>query len=270
MIGPGSASAVIARNNVRVTGRPGGRPIVFVHGFGCDQTLWRFVAPAFEDRFRVVLYDHVGSGASDLAAYDPARYASLDAYASDLLEICRELDLSDAVLVGHSVGAMIAALAAVQDPRRFAKLVLIAPSPRYLDDDGYAGGFSRADVDGLLESLAGNYLGWSAAMAPAFAGAPAGTELAGVLTNAFCRTDPAIAHQFARVTFLSDTRAALPNVSLPSLIVQCSDDFVVPCAVGDYMQGAMPDAELVVLDTVGHCPHLSSPGSTIDAIGRFL
>jgi sigma-B regulation protein RsbQ len=243
---------------------------VFVHGFGCDQSLWRFVAPAFEDRFRVVLYDHVGSGGSDLAAYDPDRYDSLGAYAADLLEICVELDLSNAVLVGHSVGAMIAALAAVDDPGRFAKLVLIAPSPRYVDDGGYTGGFSRDDVDGLLDSLASNYLGWSAEMAPEFAGGPAGSPLADELTDAFCRTDPAIARRFARVTFLSDTRAALPRVRVPSLILQCSDDFVVPTAVGEYMQRAMPDAELVVLEAVGHCPHVSVPAATIDAIERFL
>src|ERR1051326_8338039 len=215
---------VIARNNVFSTGWAEGQPMLFSHGFGCDQNMWRLVAPAFEDRYRVVLFDHVGAGQSDLAAYDRRRYSTLAGYAEDVLEICCQLDLQDVIFVGHSVSAMIGVLAAASDPSRFDRLVLVGPSPRYLDDDGYVGGFSRKDIDGLLDSLESNYLGWSAAMAPVIMGNPDRPELGEELTNSFCRTDPAIAREFARVTFLSDNRADLRTVNVPCLVLQCSDD----------------------------------------------
>src|SRR5215212_9629850 len=201
---------VLVRNNVRVLGPaepPDPRPLMFSHGFGCDQNMWRLVTPAFEDRHRIVLFDHVGAGASDLSAYDPRRYDRLHAYAEDVLEILRALDLRDVVFVGHSVSAIIGVLAANAEPERFSGLVLVGPSPRYIDDEGYVGGFSREDIDGLLESLESNYLGWSAAMAPVIAGNPDRPELGEELTNSFCRTDPKIAQHFARVTFLSDNRS---------------------------------------------------------------
>src|SRR3954465_2045915 len=209
------------RNNVRVSGN-GHPPMLFAHGFGCDQNMWRFVAPAFEDAHRVVLFDHVGAGQSDVSAYDRKKYATLDGYATDVLEICRDLQLSDVIFVGHSVSAMIGVLAANREPDRFAGLVLLNPSPRYIDDAHYRGGFSRADIDELLESLDSNYLGWSAAMAPVIMGNPDRPELGQELTNSFCRTAPAIARQFARVTFLSDNRADLPRVGTPALVLQCS------------------------------------------------
>src|SRR3954468_2035291 len=220
--------SVAQRNNVFLHGRPDAQPMLFAHGFGCDQNMWRFVWPAFADDHRVVLFDHVGAGASDAASYDPERYARLEGYAEDVLEICRELDLRDVIFVGHSVSAMIGALAAVAEPERFHKLVMVGPSPRYIDDVGYVGGFAESDITELLDSLASNYLGWSSAMAPAIMGNPDRPELALELTESFCRTDPDMAARFARATFLSDNRADLASVDLPTLILQCSDDVIAP------------------------------------------
>jgi sigma-B regulation protein RsbQ len=261
---------VLARNNVRVSGRSDGQPMIFAHGFGCDQNMWRYVAPAFEDRYRVVLFDHVGAGGSDLSAYRPARYSTLQGYADDVLEICRELDLDDVVFVGHSVSSMIGVLAANAEPERFAALVLVGPSPRYIDDEGYVGGFGRDDIEGLLDSLEANYLGWSSAMAPAIMGNPDRPELGEELTNSFCRTDPTIARHFARVTFLSDNRTDLATVRVPTLVLQCSDDVIAPQAVGEFVHRQVPDSELVLMRATGHCPNLSAPDETIEAIRDFL
>jgi sigma-B regulation protein RsbQ len=260
----------LSRHNVTVHGRPDGPAIVFAHGFGCDQNMWRFVWPAFADEYRVILFDHVGHGHSDHSAFDPDRYRSLDGYAEDVLAILRALDIRDAVFVGHSVSAMIGVLAANAEPGRFGALVLVAPSPRYIDDDGYTGGFSAEDIDGLLDSLASNYLGWSSAMAPAIMGRPDRPELGDELTNSFCRTDPDIARDFARVTFTSDNRADLANVTVPALVMQCSDDVIAPDAVGEYVHRALPGSELVRLQASGHCPNLSAPDETIAAMKAFL
>jgi sigma-B regulation protein RsbQ len=263
---------VLGRNNVKLGGRADGQPMLFAHGFGCDQHMWRFVVPAFEDRYRVVLFDHVGAGGSNLSAYDPDRYASLEGYAGDVLEICRALDLERVIFVGHSVSAMMGVLAAAQDPGRFDRLVLIGPSPRYVDDpaDGYVGGFSDEDIDGLLASLESNYLGWSRAMAPVIMGNPDRPDLGEELTNSFCRTDPEIQRQFARATFLADNREDLPHVGVPSLVIQCSEDAIAPRAVGEYVAGRMPNATLSILRATGHCPNLSAPQETVEAIERFL
>jgi sigma-B regulation protein RsbQ len=260
----------VRRNNVVEHGPRDAQPLLFAHGFGCDQNMWRYVWPAFAEDYRVVLFDHVGAGGSDWSAFDRDRYGSLRGYADDVLEICRELDLSDVVFVGHSVSAMIGALAAADEPGRFAKLVLVGPSPRYVDDEGYAGGFSREDIEGLLESMESNYLGWSSAMAPVIMGNEERPELGEELTNSFCRADPAIAGHFARVTFLSDNRADLGRVRTPSLVLQCSDDVIAPEAVGRYVDEALPDSRLVLLEATGHCPNLSAPEETICAIRGFL
>jgi sigma-B regulation protein RsbQ len=260
---------IAQRNNVRIAGR-GNKCMLFAHGFGCDQNMWRFVAPAFEDRFRVVLFDHVGAGRSDVTAYDREKYGTLDGYAQDVLEICRELELEDVIFVGHSVSAMIGVLAGARDPARFEALVLVGPSPRYLDDAGYVGGFSRMDIDELLQSLESNYLGWSAAMAPAIKGNPDRPELGTELANSFCRTDPAIAEHFARVTFLSDNREDLGLVNIPTLIMQCSDDIIAPAAVGAYVHARMRHSVLVPMKATGHCPNLSAPDETIAVIEGFL
>lgn len=262
--------SVTQRHHIRDSGVPGAQPLLFAHGFGCDQHMWRLVAPRFEDAYRVLTFDHVGVGGSDPEAYDRDRYASLDGYADDVLAIVHELDLTDVVLVGHSVSAMIGVLAAVAEPDRFARLVLIGPSPRYLDDDGYTGGFSPADIAELLESLDSNYLGWSRAMAPVIMGNPDRPGLAAELTESFCRADPDVARQFARVTFLSDNRADLAKVSVPTLVLQCSQDVIAPVVVGEYVRDAIPGAELVLLDASGHCPQLSAPEATTAAIAAFL
>jgi sigma-B regulation protein RsbQ len=262
-------SAVLKRNNVRVTGR-GEQPMIFAHGYGCDQSMWRFITPAFESRYRIVLFDHVGHGHSDAAAFDPARYGSLHGYAQDLLAICRELDLRSAVFVGHSVSAMIGVLAAVAEPERFERLVLIGPSPRYIDDGDYAGGFKAEDIEGLLDFLDSNHLGWSSAMAPVIMGNPGRPELGEELTNSFCRTSPEIAKHFARVTFLSDNRADLPKVRTKALILQCSQDAIAPEAVGRYVHRHLPGSRFVQMSATGHCPNLSAPEETIAAMEAFL
>jgi sigma-B regulation protein RsbQ len=261
---------VRARHNITETGRADGQPILFAHGFGCDQNMWRFVAPAFEDRFRVICFDHVGAGGSDLASYDPERHSSLAGYAEDVASICSELGLRDTVFVGHSVSAMIGVLADVAAPELFDKLVLIGPSPRYIDDGSYVGGFTFDDIEELLDSLASNYLGWSSAMAPVIMGNPERPELGQELTASFCRTDPDIARRFARVTFMSDNREDLTRVSTPTLVLQCTNDAIAPVPVGQYVQGAIRDSELVMLDATGHCPNLSAPQATVDAIAAFV
>ena len=261
---------VVDRHHVAESGVRGARPMLFAHGFGCDQRMWRLVAPAFEADHRVIVFDHVGAGRSDLSAYDPQRYRSLEAYADDVVELCRALDVTDAVFVGHSVSAMIGVLAAIRAPGRIGALVLVGPSPRYIDDDDYSGGFSRADIDELLESLESNFLGWSGVMAPAIMGNPDRPELGEELTNSFCRTDPDIAAQFARVTFLSDNRIDLAAVDVPTLVLQCSNDAIAPQAVGEYVHQAIGGSEYVLLDATGHCPNLSAPEATTAAIRAFL
>lgn len=263
-------AGALQRFNVQVSGQKDGQPMLFAHGFGCDQHMWRHVAPRFAEDFRVVLFDHLGAGGSDLESYDPVRYATLAAYADDVLAICRELELHDVVFVGHSVSAMIGVLAAVAEPHRFAKLVLVGPSPRYINDTPYVGGFDEADIEELLESLESNYLGWSSAMAPVIMGNPGRPELGAELTESFCRTDPQIARQFAGVTFRSDNRADLARVTTPTLILQCREDVIAPVSVGEYVAGAIANSELVVLDATGHCPNLSAPDATAAAIANFV
>ena len=263
---PGS----VRRNNVVLNGLEDGPPMMFAHGFGCDQNMWRFVWPAFASEYRIVLFDHVGAGGSDVRAYDRQRYSALQGYAADVLDICHELELSDLVFVGHSVSAMIGVLAEIAQPGLFARLVLVGPSPRYINDVDYVGGFAREDIDGLLQSLESNYLGWSSAMAPVIMGNAERPELGEELTNSFCRADPEIAAQFARVTFLSDNRADLARVSTPALVMQCSDDAIAPQAVGEYVHRHLAGSRLVQLQATGHCPNLSAPEETIAAIRAFV
>lgn len=260
----------LTRNNVSVSGAVRGQPMLFAHGFGCDQNMWRHVAREFADEYRIVLFDHVGAGGSNLEAYDREKYSSLDGYAADVLDICRELELRDLIFVGHSVSSMIGVLAAAKEPERFAKLILIGPSPRYIDDDEYRGGFTREDIEGLLDSLDSNYLGWSNTYAPAIMGRADRPELGEELTNSFCRTDPEIARHFARVTFLSDNRADLGRITTPSLVLQCSDDIIAPRSVGEYVHAQLAQSELVYLQAKGHCPNLSAPEETVEAIRQFL
>ena len=262
--------SVAARNNVCEHGLPAGQPMLFAHGFGCDQNMWRHVWPAFADRYRVVLFDHVGAGGSDAAAFSRDRYASLQGYADDVLEICEELGLADVVFVGHSVSAMIGVRAAAAEPHRFSQLVLVGPSPRYLDDEGYVGGFTREDIDELLDALDSNYLGWSSAMAPVIMGNADRPALAGELESSFCRTDPEIAAHFARTTFLADNRDDLARVRIPSLVLQCARDAIAPESVGRYVHDKLPGSVFVQMQATGHCPNLSAPDETIAAIQSFL
>ncbi len=259
----------LKRNNVRILGR-GPRTMVLAHGFGCDQTMWRHLVPAFEDEYRLVLFDHVGHGRSEASAFDRSRYASLDGYANDILHICEALAIQDAVFVGHSVSCMIGILAAQKQPSRFGSLVLIGPSPRYVNDGDYIGGFTREDVDGLLDFLDSNFLGWSSTMAPVIMGNAERPALSEELSNSFCRTDPEIAKHFARVTFLSDNRADLPGVKVPTLILQCSRDAIAPECVGRYLETHISGSTYVQLRASGHCPHLSDPAETTAAIRAFL
>jgi sigma-B regulation protein RsbQ len=263
---------VLRRNNVRVVGNPAGRAMMFAHGFGCDQNMWRHVVPAFEPDYKVVLFDHVGSGQSDLRAYDRSRYATLAGYADDVAEILRALKLEDVVFVGHSVSAMIGVLAARVEAGRIGTLVMVGPSPRYINDrdSAYTGGFEREDIEGLLESLDSNYLGWSSSMAPVIMANPDRPELGQELANSFCRTDPEIAAHFARVTFLSDNRADLAGVEVPTLVLQCAEDAIAPAAVGQYVHRNIAGSRLVLMRATGHCPNLSAPSETVGAIREFL
>lgn len=245
-------------------------PMVFVHGFGCDQSMWRFLAPAFQERYRTIRYDLTGSGQSDLTAYDRKKYGTLHGHAQDLNEIIEASAKAPAVVVGHSVSAIIAMLASIERPELFESIVMVGPSPAYINDGGYVGGFSREDIDGLLDSLESNYLGWSSTMAPAIMGTPGKPELGVELTNSFCRTDPEIAKHFARVTFLSDHRADLSKVTTSTLILQCTDDLIAPRVVGEYMQRIMPNCTLRLIENVGHCPHMSAPSASTEAMNEFL
>jgi len=258
-----------ARNNVQVIGN-GERAIIFAHGYGCDQNMWRFITPAFQDEYRIILFDHVGSGRSDRAAYDRTKYSTLQGYADDILEICDEFGVEGGVCVGHSVSATVALLAAATEPDRFEELVLIGASPRYVNDGDYIGGFSEDDIGQLLELQESNFLGWSSFLAEKVIGDPERPELISELDDSFCRMDPEIARQFAAVTFLSDNRADLSRVTGRCLVLQSRDDIIAPLPVGEYVAENLPNAELVVLDTVGHSPHMSAPDQTIAAIKAFL
>jgi sigma-B regulation protein RsbQ len=262
--------SVKKRNNVKVLG-DGPATMVFSHGFGCDQNMWRFLAPQYSSRYRTVTFDLVGAGQSEIAAYDPVKYDHLSGYSDDLLEVIDEFAADRPVIfVGHSVSAMIGLLAGIRAPERFAAHVMMGPSPCYINDENYTGGFTREDIDSLLDTLESNYLGWASSMAPAIMGAPEQPELGVELTNSFCRTDPDIAKQFARVTFMSDNRSDLPKLATPTLIVQSSDDLIAPLAVGEYMHRHLPNSMLRIVQNVGHCPHLSAPCASADAVDEFL
>jgi len=260
-------ASITVQNNVHETGA--GEPILFAHGYGCDQQVWRFVTPGFSDH-RTILFDHVGAGASDAAAFNRYKYRNLDGYADDILTLCDELELEKVTFVGHSVSAIVGMLAVIKRPEIFSRLVMVAPSPCYINQAGYVGGFTRPDIDALLELLDTNHLGWSAAMAPVIMGNAERPELSDELAGSFCRMNPTIARHFARVTFLSNNLEDLPKVAIPTLILQCADDSIAPATVGEYMHGVMPESQLVMMQATGHCPHLSAPRETIAKIRSFL
>lgn len=262
---------VLDRHNVSIRGN-GTRPMLFAHGFGCDQNMWRFVAPEFERDFKVVLFDLIGAGGSDLSAYEPERYADLQGHADDIIALSEELDVRDGVFVGHSVSAMIGLLAAKAAPHLFSELVMVGPSPRYIDDPdaGYVGGFTEAQIHELLDFLDSNHMGWSQAMAPVIMGNPDRPGLSDELTNSFCRTDPEIAKAFARATFLSDNRADLQGFTTRTLILQCAEDVIAPQCVGEYVRRSLSNSRLVLMSATGHCPNLSAPDETTAAIRAFV
>ncbi len=262
--------SIETRNNLKCSGQ-GDRTLVFVHGFGCDQSMWRFVAPAFESSYKVVLFDLVGSGRSDRTAFDLKRYGTLEGYAQDILDVAEVLDLTDAILIGHSVSAMLGILAAIREPRRFSHLILVAPSPRYINDPpDYYGGFDRADIDEMLDLMDKNYMGWASFLAPLVMQNPEHPELTQELETSFCSTDPITARTFAQATFYADNRQDLPKVPVPCLILQCAEDAIAPCEVGAYMHDQLPDSTVVYLKATGHCPHLSHPEEIITVIRQYL
>ena len=260
----------LQRHNVHVHGPVGAPGVVLLHGFGCDQTMWRLVVPRLADRYRLVLVDHVGAGGADATAYDPLRHGALTGYADDVIEVCRELELGPYVLVGHSVSAMIGALAVARAPGLFDRLVMIAPSPRYVDDEGYVGGFSREDVEGLLGLVSGNAAVWSAHLAPVVMGNADRPALTEELAASFCRTDPEIAAHFAEVTFLSDNRSDLAGVAVPTIVLQTREDAIAPEQVGRYVHERISGSRLVQLQATGHCPHVSHPQETVAVLRSFL
>jgi sigma-B regulation protein RsbQ len=266
---PMNATEVSKRNNVNVSGR-GSQPMLFAHGFGCDQNMWRFVAPSFEKDYRVILFDYVGSGKSDLAAYNERKYSTLDGYAQDVIDICEALDLRDVIFVGHSVSSMIGVLAAKRIPERFARLIMVGPSPRYINDEGYVGGFERAEIEGLLDLMDKNYIGWANFLAPVIMKNSERPELSAELEQSFCSTDPKMARRFAEATFFADNRADLSSLRVPSLILQCSEDAVAPVEVGDFIHRSVPGSTFHLLAATGHCPHMSHPSETIDAVRKYL
>jgi sigma-B regulation protein RsbQ len=260
---------ILKRNNVRVFGK-GKKPILFAHGYGCDQNVWTSITPAFEKDYQLIVFDYVGAGGSDLSAYDKERYSTLKGYSKDVLEICDALSLKEVIFIGHSVSAMIGVLAANDRPELFSKLVFLGPSPRYIHDEGYVSAFERDDLEGLFEMMDNNYLGWSQALAPQIMANPERPELGQTLSNSFCATDPEIAKQFARVTFLSDNRADLEKLTVPSLTLQCAEDIIAPLAVGEFVNTHTRNNQLVILKATGHCSHMSAPEETIEAIKSFI
>lgn len=261
--------SILTRNNVNVIGT-GEKVMLFAHGFGCDQRSWQFVVDAFTDDYKVVLFDYVGSGRSDVTQYNSEKYGQLDGYAQDILDVCEALALREVIFVGHSVSSMTGVLAAIKKPEYFSKLIFIGPSPRYLNDVGYTGGFERTDLESLFEFMDSNYLGWSNTMAPVIMGNSDRPELGKFLTNSFCSTDPEVAREFARVTFFSDNREDLSKLKIQSLILQCTEDVIAPVSVGEFVAANVPQNKLVQLQATGHCPHISEPEQTIRAIRNYL
>jgi sigma-B regulation protein RsbQ len=261
--------SILYRNNVNVFGQ-GTQPMLFAHGFGCDQNMWRFITPAFADDYKLVLFDYVGAGKSDLRAYDKNKYRNLNGYAQDVLDVCHALELENVIFVGHSVSSMVGVLAAIREPSLFSNLILVGPSPRYINEPPYVGGFEQRDIEELLDTMDKNYIGWANFLAPAIMKNADRPELAQELTDSFCSTDPVMARNFAEATFFADNRADLPKVGVPSLILQCSDDIIAPTSVGDYLAREMPHSSFHQLQATGHCPHMSHPEETIEAIKAYL
>jgi sigma-B regulation protein RsbQ len=261
--------AIIKRFNVNVIGA--GKPtLLFCNGFNCNQHIWNYLTPALTARHQLVLFDQMGTGDSDLSCYDSAKYASLGGYAQDVVDICQALELREVVIIGHSVGAMIAMLAVIQAPQYFARAVLVAATPCYLNEPGYYGGFERADMLDLLAEMKGNYESWANTFATLLIGQEQPASLGYELAGYFCQANPTIAREFAHMSFLADNRADVPRMPLPTLLLQCSDDVAVPAEVGEYLVTHLPQATLTTLRATGHCPHLSAPMEVLAAMRDFI
>jgi sigma-B regulation protein RsbQ len=263
------SQSVLDRYNVTISGK-GTQPMVFAHGFGCDQSMWRYVAPAFEADYKVICFDYIGHGRTSMDDYNRERYASLHGYAQDVFDICHALDLHNVIFVGHSVSSMIGMLACIQESERFSRLIMVGPSPRYINDKDYYGGFEQEDVEGLIETMDGNFFGWATSTAPSIMANGERPGLGQELSDVFCRTDLEVALQFARVTFYGDNRHDLPKLQTPSLIIQSLEDIIAPVEVGEYLASHLPNSTLHVIDATGHCPHMSAPNETISAINEYL
>ncbi|HZG26237.1 MAG TPA: alpha/beta hydrolase [Chitinophagaceae bacterium] len=261
--------SVLQRNNVKISGK-GSQAMLFAHGFGCDQSVWRFITSAFEEKYKLITFDYVGSGKSDTLSYNPEKYGDLNGYAQDILDICEELKLQDVVFVGHSVSCMTGALAAIKEPKYFSNLIFLGPSPCYINKEGYTGGFERSDIEGLLDTMEKNYVGWANFLAPVVMQNNDRPELTEELNVSFCSIDPEIARQFAAVTFYSDNRKDLPELRVPTLVLQCTDDLIAPVEVGTYVHSRLPKSTLKIMKATGHCPHMSAPGETIALINEYL
>lgn len=263
------ADQIIKRNNVNISGQ-GQKVLVFAHGFGCDQYVWDEIAPFFETKYRVVLFDYVGSGRSDKAAYSEERYSTLHGYKQDLLDLCDALQLENIVFIGHSVSSMIGALAAIERPDLMKNLIMIGPSPHYLNEPGYEGGFDKADIEGMLEMMEVDFNKWAEFLAPLVMQNQERPRLIEDFERVLCSNDPVIARRFAKATFLADVRGELEKVKVPTLILQTREDAIAPQAVGEYVHGEIPDSEFKLMDATGHNPHMSHAEETIEKICEYL
>ena len=244
--------------------------MLFAHGFGCDQNVWRFIIAEFQEKYKLITFDYVGSGKSDISSYNSEKYSDLNGYAQDILDICEALHLHDVVFIGHSVSCMTGALAAIKEPKYFSKLIFVGPSPCYINHDGYIGGFERSDIEALLDTMEKNYVGWANFMAPVIMQNDERPELSGELKENFCSIDPEIARQFAAVTFYSDNRKDLAELKLPTLVLQCTNDLIAPLEVGTYVHNCVPHSTLKIMKATGHCPHMSAPEETTAMINEYL
>jgi len=261
---------IIKRNNINISGK-GKKPIIFAPGFGCDQTVWKDVLPAFEEDYQVILFDYVGFGGSDISAFNSVKYGKLSGYVQDVLDVCAVLDLKEAIFVGHSVSSMIGLLASNAEQSYFSHLIMIGPSPCYLNDPpDYYGGFEKEDLENLIDMMEKNYIGWANVFSSTLINNAERTDAAKELEDRFCSTDPLIATTFAKACFFTDSRQDITKAKVPSLILQCTEDIIAPKGVGEYLKRNMPNSEITYMNTSSHCPHISDPDETILSIKNYL